>query len=352
MAAKKVRISNDGGSTWADLPGSQASFNNEAEGIDDTILGNTYNSSEIGLLTWTISSDGVFKGFAGYLAELKKVGSTTAFTTEACTLVSGKTYSIDDAAKEIWDRSVTIVVWDNGSPVAASDILSFDYLYGQVTFVSTYSVTGPVTLNSGSYFPTVAIGKGNAYTLTMTADAIDTSDFATTQANSGNRTFSPGLRTVGLEINGIFDSTENAKADLTARNELIVDIDPAGDGSSIARGFFKIVSTEQGGSVGALEEETVTFNLTVPDDAKMAYVFNWRHSNTTLNLAIQYAITSWISELNTYDVQYLPTGVEGESPLNGAEGNMMLTDISLSGGLSNINVFNIEMTGTGAYTEV
>lgn len=355
MAAKKVRISNDGGTTWYELPGSQASFDNEAEGVDDTILGQTYQSTEIGLLGWNVSSDGLFKGFAGYLAEIKQVGTATTFTAEAMSVVSGLTYQIDDATKSIWDRSeATMDILDNAVSVAAADIESIDYLFGKVTFVSGYSVTGPITA-TGKYFPVSTVGCANAYTLTMTADTIDTSCFSTAQANGGYRTYIPGLRTVALELSGIFDANDNFKSVLAARSELIIEVDPAGDGSSVARGFYKLVTTSQGGAVGALEEETLNFALTVPVESTNATVelpFSWRHTSTTLAPAIQHVLTSWLTELSTYDLQYLPTGAEGASPLDGIEGNFVAADISLSGGLSNMNTFQMELQGTGAYTEV
>lgn len=355
MAAKLISISNDDKVTWVDLPGSQGAFTSEADAVDDTILGQTYGSTDIGLVGWKVSSDGIFKGFSGYLAEIKKVGTSTTFTGEAMTLVSGKTYQIDDATKEIWDRSeATMDILDAASPVSAADILNIDYLFGRVTFVASFSPGGSVTA-TGKSFPVAAIGKANTYSLTMTAESIDETDFVIAQGNSGTKIFKPGLRSVALELGGIFDSSENAKIDLQNRTEVIVEIDPAGDGSSIARGFFKLATTGQSGSVGALEEETLNFALTVPDETTNAiieYPFSWQHTNTTLNVAIQHVLTSWLSELNTYDVRYLPTGVEGESPLNGIEGEFVVTDISLSGGLSNMNVFTIELMGTGAFIEV
>ncbi|MCH9017952.1 MAG: hypothetical protein IIB89_09370 [Chloroflexi bacterium] len=94
-----------------------------------------------------------------------------------------------------------------------------------------------------------------------------------------------------------------------------------------------------------MEEETVNFALTVPDETINPGIdipFNWRHTATTLNQAIQDILTSWLTELNTYDVQYLPEGATGQSPLDGKEGNFMVTDVSLSGGLDNMNVFQVE----------
>ncbi len=355
MAAKLISISDDAKVTWENLPGSQGAFSSEAEAVDDTILGQTYGSTDIGLVGWSVSSDGIFKGFSGYLAEIKKVGASSTFTAESMTLVTGKTYQIDDAAKEIWDRGEgTFDILDAASPVAAVDILNVDYLFGRVTFVAGYSVTAPVTV-TGASFPTAAIGKANTYSMTMTAEAIDETDFTTAQGNSGTKIFKPGLRSVAIELGGIFDSTENAKDDLKNRLEVIIEVDPAGDGSSIARGFFKLVTTGQSGAVGALEEETLNFALTVPDETTnpiIEFPFSWQHTATTLNLAIQFALTSWLDELNTYDVRYLPTGEEGASPLDGIEGDMIVTDISLSGGLNNMNVFQIELMGTGAFIEV
>lgn len=353
--AKVVNISSDGGTNYVSLPGSQASFASNAEAVDDTILGQTYQSTDIGLQGWSISSDGIFKGFSGYLAELKKVGTPATFTAESMTLVSGKTYAINDATKEIWDRSeVTMDILDNAVSVAAADILNIDYLFGRVTFVAAYVPTTPITA-TGKSFPTAAAGKANGYNMTMTAESIDETDFTTAQGNAGTRIFKPGLRSVALELTGIFDSTEAFAADLLARSEIIIEVDPAGDGSSIARGFFKLVTTGQSGAVGALEEETVNFALTVPDETVNPIVelpFNWRHTATTLNVAIQDLLTSWLTELNTFDVQYLPLGAIGQSPLDGKEGNFMVSDISLSGGLDAMNVFQAEIQGTGVYTVV
>ncbi len=348
--AKLIQISNDAESTWDDLPGSQGSFSVEGEVIDDTILGQTFKSGLTGLVSWTVESDGIFKGNAGYLAELKKQGTPTVTTGLAMTIVSGKLYDTDDVTKDIWDRSAAVIIYDGGVD-HTSDVIDIDYLFGRVTFDPGYTVTGAVTADV-EYLPTVVIGKGNAYTLTMTADTIDNSDFPTVQANSGTKTFEPGLRTVTFEQQGIFDATESAKTDLTDRTELIIEIDPVGDGSAIARGFFRLSNTGQSGAVGALEDETISFVLNVPSQAKLTTVFNWRFIATTLSDSIQSALTSWLTELSTYDVRYMPSGAIGESPNDAIKGNFVVADISLSGGLNNMNVFNMSLQGTGVFTVV
>ncbi len=202
------------------------------------------------------------------------------------------------------------------------------------------------------------IGRANTYNLTMTAESIDETDFAVAQGNSGTRVFLAGLRTVALELGGIFAPSDSAKAALAARTELIVEVDPAGDGLAVCRGFFKYANIAQSGAVGALEEETINLALTVPvanavNDFAVEFPFNWAFdATTTLSDSIQVAITSWLDEDNTVEVQYLPQGAIGQSPLDGVEGAVVFTDISLSGGLSNMNVFVMEMQGTDAFTVV
>ena len=351
MAAKEIQVSDDDGTTWHTLPGSTGEFSPEGEAITDTIFGSTFQSQITGLISWAITSDALFKGFAGYHAKLMRAGTPTTTTGEAMSQEEGQIYQIDDASKQIWDRSATITVYDDATEVGSEDIEWYDYLFGRVKFVDGYTVTGSITIDV-SYMTAEVLGKGNTYTLTMSAETIDNSTFDKAQNNGGFRTYEPGLRTVELEIGGIFDASENAKQDLMNRSELIVEIDPVGQGNSVARGFFRIMSTPQSGDVGALEEQTVNLSLNVPDDPELNLPFRWHHtSGTTLSMAAQKILNAYMNETQLM-VRYLPEGTTGNSPLDGVEGSAVMSDVSLSGGLSDMNTFNAEMQGSGEWTEV
>src|SRR5688572_20290128 len=112
MANKVVRVSDDAGVNWHKLPGSEAEFSNEAEQTPDTVFGQTYESNEAGLITWGITANAYFKGFAGYLAKILKTGTATAMTTEATTLESTRIYRITNAARRIMNRTATTNVFD------------------------------------------------------------------------------------------------------------------------------------------------------------------------------------------------------------------------------------------------
>lgn len=88
---------------------------------------------------------------AGYLSTVFLVGPSTAMTGEATALVSGKTYRLTNTAHRILNPSVAVVVKDNGVVVGAANIAARDYLFGQVTFVAGYTVTGPVTIDGAFY---------------------------------------------------------------------------------------------------------------------------------------------------------------------------------------------------------
>lgn len=355
MGAKAIQISNDGGTIWNTLPGSEGNFNADGEAIEDTILGQIFASAETGLTMWGISSNAIWKGYPGYQAKLLSAGTPTTMTDEAMGLVSGLTYQVTDTARRIIDRSATVVIEDNSVAVAAADIESVDYLFGKVTFVAGYSVTGPITMTA-DYMTTAVVGCTQSYTLTMTADMIDETCFSDAQANNGRKIFRSGLKTVALELTGVYYPTGDYKTQLINRNEFIIEIDPTGTGNSLARGFFKLATEGHGGAVGALEEETLNFNLYVPDETVNPYVefpFAWQHTGSTnLNQAVRDLLDSWEQGLNTYDVRYLPQGTPTQTPLDGVSGDFVAADISLSGSLDSMNVFQAELQGTGAFTVI
>lgn len=119
---KSISISPDNGSNWYNYPGMSGSRRDENNALRDTIFGSTYDSNQSGLNQSMVQANGYYKGFAGYVADIKRPGTPTGATGEACTLVSGKTYRITGTTKRIWDRSVAVVVKDNAVDHTADEI--------------------------------------------------------------------------------------------------------------------------------------------------------------------------------------------------------------------------------------
>jgi hypothetical protein len=344
--AKIIAVSADD-VTYYNLPGNQGDLSRDGTVIDDTIFGQTFKSGMTGIIGWALSANAVYKGFAGYQATIKKTGTATTMTGEACTLVSGKTYRITNSAHRILDRSATWIVYDNGVDHTA-DVENIDYLFGTITFKAAYTITGPITVD-GKWFPTAALGKARSYTLTQTADAIDTTDFGTAAANGGYKTHVPGLRTVTLELPGVYDSVADFQAQLTSRSEVLLEICPDGAQKSLARGFFRLMSTKQSGNVGALEEENLSFSLSVPIDvdSPAIYVpFGWQHDVTsTIPTAVKKILEAWLGETLLYG-KYLHNGTTG------FKGQGVVTNFTMTGAMDAMNSFQFGLQGSGSMTSV
>jgi len=342
--SKKILLSDDD-ITYYLLPGSSGDIALDGKVIEDTIFGQTYKSGFTGPIAWAVTANAVYKGFPGYVATVKKPGVTTTMTGEAMTLVSGKTYQVTNAAHRILNRAASLVVSDNAIDHTV-DVLSVDFLFGLVTFRAAYTVTGPITL-AASYFPTVDIGNFTAYTLTQTANAINNSDIPTLKANGGFETFQPGLKSVKLDLPAVYDAADGWHAAMIARAEYIIEVNPDGTGAagSIARGFFRLLTDKKAGNVGALEEETLSFELNVPMSTTgpdVATPFSWAHGTSSpIPTAIKKALTQFLADLPIH-VEYLSDGTTGW------KGSSVITNLTLTGGMETANSFAITVQGSDA----
>ena len=343
--AKQIRVSADNGVTWYTLPGASGELSQEMASIDDTIFGQDWQSESPSIGMWSISGQAFYKGIAGYTAQVKVGGTPTSVATQACTLVSGKTYRLNTAAQRIISYANPVTVFDNAVD-RTNEVLSIDYLNGLVTFKGTYTVVGPVTVTY-FYVPTAALAKARTFNLNQQAAEIDTTDYATAFANGGWRTYQAGLRSVSLEIGNVWANATDFLATLAARGLVYIDVSPdntAGNATTelLYRGFFKYMSKNQSGNVGALEEETLNLNLFVPDGALVATPFKWYFGSAVgISPAVKICLEAWQNG-TSIDVSYSPDGT------NGKKGDAIVTEASLANTFEGQNEFSFTFKGIGA----
>jgi len=211
---------------------------------------------------------------AGYLTTVRRGGTSTAFTDEPASLVSGKTYQIDDITKRIWDRTVAVTVYDDGVQVDSADIDTIDYLFGKVIFADSYTVTGPVTID-GNYLPTEVVAQANGYDLNQSSTVLDDTDYETAQANGGFRSRQLGMHDVNVTIRRFNDLTKTFADLLANRTPVLIEIRPGGSGDYF-RGWFVPESVNASGDIDALETEELSFQLDADKTSDAAYVaFSW-----------------------------------------------------------------------------
>lgn len=347
--AKRIRVSADGGTTYYTLPGNSGDLKVEMASIDDTIFGQDFQSESPSIGSWSVSASAFFKGVAGYTAALKVGGTPVAVTGEATAQIgTTKSYRIVAAARRLMSYAATVTVKDGVTPVATSSILNIDYLNGIVTFVAGYTPAGAVTIDY-SYVPSTALGKGRSFNLKQSAAEIDTTDYATAKANGGWRTYKLGLKTVGLEIGNVWDTATNFITTLQSRGLTYIDVSPDDTQGNAAtevlfRGFFKYMSQNQQGNVGALEEETLSLNLFVPSSELLKAPFTWTFGGApAIAPAVQVCLQAWENS-SLVKVQYSADGVATRT------GDAIVTEASLQNSFEGQNEFSFNFRGTGVLT--
>lgn len=207
-------------------------------------------------------------GQAAYKTVIKKSGTSTSFTDEAMSNVSGNTFSIDDANKQIWDRAVVPTFEEDAVPILASDISSIDYLFGEVTFAT--AKTGSIT-TSGNYIPTADVIGANSYTLNCSNNLLDESNFKDALSNNGFRNRCYGIHDVVISLSRFFDLLKTYVTPWLNRDVVLIEIKP-GNGTEIIRGWYKIENDVISGDVSALETEAISFQL----DGDINSSFSWK----------------------------------------------------------------------------
>lgn len=347
--AKRIRVSTDD-VTYYTLPGASGELSVEMANVEDTIFGQQFQSELPSIGMWEVSGQAYFKGVAGYLAAVKVGGTPTVAAAEATANTTGLSYQIVAVARRVMSLAHTVTVYDNAVIVAAGDILSIDYLNGIVTFVGGYVVTGPITIDY-YYLPTAAIGKARSFSLTQQLAEIDTTDYATAQANGGWRTYIAGLKTVALELGNVWDNANDFITTLQSRAQVYVDVSPndtAGSATEevLFRGLFKYLSQNQSGNVGALEEETLNLNLSIPSSEVLATPFSWYFGSANdLSPAVQIALEAWEDGTPIY-VEYSPDGT------NGKKGQAIVTEASVANSYEGQNEFSFSFKGTGTLANI
>lgn len=204
---------------------------------------------------------------AGFNTLVRVGGATTAMIDEACNLVATatRTYEITDPARRVLDPDVAVVVEDNGTPVAASDIEQLDFLTGRVVFDSAYVITGPITI-TGNFIPTVVVACAKTWQATHSREIIESTCFGATardkfltikEATGSISEFDDGYTVVGPE--SFNDKFEDADI-------FVLEFDPDGTGAFLRRYFVALEGMEQAAEATGLVEDTLTWSAVGKQD--------------------------------------------------------------------------------------
>lgn len=207
---------------------------------------------------------------AAYKATIKKSGTSTAFTDEAMSVVSGNTYKITASTKNVWDTSVVPTFYEDAVEIDSSDIASINYVFGKVTFATPK--TGVITVD-GSYMPLAAIAGANSIGLNMSQSIHNVTDFD--GADNGNNRKICGQMDVTLSVERI-DPLDDAIYDvLVAGNPIFIEINEDRSQTSVHRGWFLVESANKALNMEALINETISMSLAGQNDGADVKTFGY-----------------------------------------------------------------------------
>lgn len=324
--------------SWLTLPSPEASLSEEFADETNTVFGaGAFQSTLPTIGSFSLSASTWLRRTAAYNATLKREGTSTPFTSEGMTQVgTSNTFKITDATKNYWDITVVPTVYEDAVAVDPSQY-SVNYLFGEITF--DVAPIGVITVD-GNSVGLEAFGRANTVDINHSADTEDVTDFINVKDSNGYTFNRPTLLTVGLDLSGFDTADEDFRAILKERAEILVELDYIGDGSVVSRGIFRVSNVEGSGSVGETEQFSVTMSMSVPDDV---IPYGVRFSETSeAGEAFQLLLNSFINR-EFFRVRYAPRGLAD----NGKEGNVFLSDASVSIEVTSIVEMSLDMQNYG-----
>ncbi len=195
---------------------------------------------------------------AAYPTTVKIPGTSTVFTGAVTALTTGTSYQITDPVKRIIDPAVAVTVYDGASPLAHTAFV-VDYLFGIVTLSG--APAGAVTVD-GSYLPMLTLAEARDFSISASADLIDSTVFASTGVKlkmAGLKDFSVSIEALQLVSydNDPGGGTQKIATLFDAGTPVLLEIRPSGAGDYF-RGWTVIESYEKKGAVAGLIELSIS----------------------------------------------------------------------------------------------
>lgn len=191
---------------------------------------------------------------AFYGSTIKIPGTSTAFTGEATTLVSGTTYQLNTAARRVLDPSVAVVVKDAGTPVAVSSV---NYLFGTVTLASAPG--GAVTVDA-NYLPLVTVAEVKEVSIKASRTTLDkttTDSGSARERAAGLLDFEASLVALTTRLTDFDGGGGTQTLESNYGSNVLLEWRPGGTGDYF-RGWGILEAIDDKDSVDALHEVSVS----------------------------------------------------------------------------------------------
>lgn len=211
---------------------------------------------------------------------VRTAGVSTNTSAEAMGNVTGAKYQVTSPARRFLDPLQPWHILDGATTVAYADIVSIDFLFGEVEL--TAPAAGAVTWN-GNYLPmstseTLAEAKG--FTLNESADVLDKTVFNDNQSRLRRKVM--GLRDATLSIDLLLNPTDDAKLATYQSSGGILGVEINFGHTPLFRGIGRLESLERSGNVEGLLESVANWTMTCEKETTSGRGFFYGYSDRSL----------------------------------------------------------------------
>lgn len=189
-------------------------------------------------------------GLSGRNARVRVSGAAVAFADEATTTSDNQSYQIANAAKQVWDRTATITVEEDG--VATVESYTVNRLTGTITFDDVDALRGVVTV-TGQYLPLSEAATAHRYSHARSRGILtDTAFGATWESHLAGM-----LNIRGSLARWVIDEVFGDA--LVAGAILVLDLMPDRSGTRFTRVWALLNAEQMDAAIDGVVDEAVEF---------------------------------------------------------------------------------------------
>lgn len=209
---------------------------------------------------------------ASFFTVLKISGESTQFDNpEDMEVLEGDTlFQIIDEDKEIWDRTVEPVFYEDGNEIDSGDIENINYLFGRVEF--NVEKTGDITVMA-NYMPVSEVAEATDHTFSLVGEILDNSAYKRAKENDGFRTRIYGLRDVNVTLTRFYSADNHFIEAWENLDAFLLEHRPAPDTDAIWRGWFIAENADVSGGIDDIENIDITLQLDGDVDSSFSMEF-------------------------------------------------------------------------------
>jgi len=197
---------------------------------------------------------------ASFFTVLKISGVSTQFATneDMQNIENNLLFQIIDSDKEIWDRTIEPIFFEDGVQIDDEDIENINYLFGRVLF--NVAKTGDITVMA-NYMPTSEVAEATDHTFSLVGEILDNTAYKRAKENNGFRTRIYGLRDVNVSLTRFYSANNHFIEAWENLDVFLLEHRPAPNVDAVWRGWFIAESADVSGGVDDIENIDITLQL-------------------------------------------------------------------------------------------